>query len=81
VYAGATEAQPVSVLAAEAGAQLPFLAATCPQVEGKAVAGSSERCTATVNTVPEPSTWALVVLAGGLMGALVRRQRQGVPTR
>jgi hypothetical protein len=60
----------VSAQPANAGAQLPFLAATCPQVEGKAVAGSSDRCTVAVNTVPEPSTWALVGLAVGLMGAV-----------
>ncbi len=70
VYGGATETQPLSLALAEAGAQLPFLAATCPQVEGKAVGSSSDRCTVAVNSVPEPGTWALVLLAGGLMWAL-----------
>jgi hypothetical protein len=68
-YAGAAETQTLSLALAEAGAQLPFLANTCPQVEGKAVGSSADRCTVAVNSVPEPGTWALVVLAGGLMWA------------
>jgi hypothetical protein len=72
VYAGAAETQTLSLAPAEAGAQLPFLANTCPQVEGKAVGSSADRCTVAVNSVPEPGTWALVVLAMGLMWALRR---------
>ncbi len=73
-YLGATPTAGDSNASAEAGTDpyrvLRFLAAQCPQLEGKVAPNAWTRCT--TRGVPEPASWALTALAL-LLVALARR--------